>query len=245
MSKDDSRSPSPHERDLARLRSITSCEQLLVFCKDKKADLSPDSEGRNMASVISISLLREVWAAMDRIGCVVPQRPPLLRVDERRASIACLLEEDGKYPHPEDALDAYSTAIAWCAGQIAAVPDQAETEQAGGTVAGEDGKVRDGRDSAEAGQAEGADEDAENELTDRQKMILETMLEHEITSERRRKTRAEIVRLINRTHKPSTYNRDFAGLATRQYLRSREGPSGGVWMTSTGKAEAQRLCPPN
>jgi hypothetical protein len=156
MSKDDSRPPSPHECDLARLRSITSCEQLLAFCKDKKAGLAPAIEGRNMAAVNSISLLREVWAAMDRIGCVVPPRPPLLRVDELRAFSACLLEEEGKYPHPEDALDAYSTAIAWCAGQIAAGPDRAETGQAEGTVAGEVGKARDDRDPAEAEQAEGA-----------------------------------------------------------------------------------------
>jgi hypothetical protein len=149
MSKDDSGSPSPHERDLARLRSITSCEQLLAFCKDKKAVLAPASEGRNMAAVDSISLLREVWAAMDRIGSVVPPRPPLLRVDELRAFSACLLGEEGKYPHPEDALGSYNVAIAWCAGQIAVRPDQAKKGQADGTVAGEVGKVRDGSNFAE------------------------------------------------------------------------------------------------
>jgi hypothetical protein len=90
-----------------------------------------------------------------------------------------------------------------------------------------------------AWQGEGTDE--ESELTDRQEMILETMLEHGIMSERRRETRADIVRLINRTHKAPTYARDFAALVKRGYLRSLEGPSGGYWLTPTGEAEARRL----
>jgi hypothetical protein len=77
------------------------------------------------------------------------------------------------------------------------------------------------------------------DLTDRQRLILETMRDHEITSSRRRQTREQIVRLINRTHKPETYGRDFAALVKRQYLRSLAGPKGGVWMTPEGKAEAQ------
>jgi hypothetical protein len=90
--------------------------------------------------------------------------------------------------------------------------------------------------------AEGAaEEQAVEELTDRQRLILVTMLENEITSERRRNTRPHVVRLINRTHKPSSYNQDFAGLATRRYVQSREGRNGGVWLTPTGRAEAQRL----
>ena len=91
-------------------------------------------------------------------------------------------------------------------------------------------------DQGGAGQPEEA-----GELTDRQRSILETMLEHEITSERRRKTRAEVVRLINRTHKAQSYNRDFAALVKRGFLHSREGPRGGVWLTPIGKTEAQRI----
>jgi hypothetical protein len=79
------------------------------------------------------------------------------------------------------------------------------------------------------------------ELRDRQRSILETMLEHEITSERRRKSRADIVHLINRTHNSSSYGRDFADLVGRAYLFSREGPGGGYWLTPMGKSEAQRL----
>jgi hypothetical protein len=102
-------------------------------------------------------------------------------------------------------------------------------------------------DQASAGQAEEnhqaqttADhETSGEELTDRRRSILETMLEHEITSERRRKSRADIVELINRTHKAQTYNRDFAALVRGGYLCSLKGPEGGVWMTPRGKAEAE------
>jgi hypothetical protein len=64
----------------------------------------------------------------------------------------------------------------------------------------------------------------------RQIQILETMVVHEITSERRRKKQADIVLLINRTHKPTTYARDFAALVKRGHLESREGPTGGTWI---------------
>jgi hypothetical protein len=103
--------------------------------------------------------------------------------------------------------------------------------------------------SADAGEAgEGADESAElvaeepaETLTGRARLILETMLEHEITSERRRKKRADIVRLINRTHKSQTYGRVFSDLVKRGYLRSLEGHGGGYWLAPAGRAEAERL----
>jgi hypothetical protein len=93
-------------------------------------------------------------------------------------------------------------------------------------------------------QADGAaaiDELDDRELSDRQRGILETMLEHEITSERRRESRAAVVRLINHTHKPLSYSRDFAALVKRGFLQSRQGCDGGVWLTPQGRAEAQRL----
>ncbi len=83
----------------------------------------------------------------------------------------------------------------------------------------------------------------DDELSDRQCSILETMLAHAITSERRRKTRGAVVELINRTHKAQSYNRDFATLSTRGYLQAREGHAGGVWLTRPGIATAQRLSP--
>jgi hypothetical protein len=101
--------------------------------------------------------------------------------------------------------------------------------------------------SAERGGAVGVSvnvadaEAAREEPTDRQRLILETMLEHEITSERRRKSRSSIVHLINRTHNLDRYNRDFAALVKRGYLQSLEGPHGGMWMTSKGKDVVTRL----
>src|SRR5262249_28876676 len=85
------------------------------------------------------------------------------------------------------------------------------------------------------------DDIEDRDLSDRQRWILETMLEHEITSERRRRSRAAVVRLINHTHKPLSYSRDFAALVKRGSLQSREGCSGGVWLAPQGRAEAQRL----
>ncbi|HYV35020.1 MAG TPA: hypothetical protein VE988_04895 [Gemmataceae bacterium] len=81
----------------------------------------------------------------------------------------------------------------------------------------------------------------DDSLTDRHELILETMLANEITSERRRKTRVGIVGLINRTHKPAKYSRDFAKVAKLDFLKCREGVGGGVWLTPKGKAEAGRL----
>ena len=101
-----------------------------------------------------------------------------------------------------------------------------------------------GRNQAGTGNAEETTDGARAEgLSDRQRLILETMLEHEITSERRRKSRDAIVKLINRMHKASSYGRDFAALAKpeRGMLQTREGPGGGVWLTREGKKEAERL----
>jgi hypothetical protein len=77
----------------------------------------------------------------------------------------------------------------------------------------------------------GVREDAEEELNDRQRDILTTMLREEITSRRRRKTQAEIVRLINRLHNATTYKRYFAALTRRGWLQSEPGPEGGVWLS--------------
>jgi hypothetical protein len=101
------------------------------------------------------------------------------------------------------------------------------------------GKAASANDEAQVKEA-GA-QASEEELTDRQRLILETMLEHEITSERRRKRRAEIVGLINRKHNPDVYARDFAALVKQRCLQSLEGPSGGMWLTPEGKAAAKRL----
>lgn len=98
-----------------------------------------------------------------------------------------------------------------------------------------------GDDKVNASAAIIGDETSTEEPTDRQCLILETMLEHEITSERRRQSRTAIVSLINRTHKSSSYGHDFAKLVKDGLLKSLEGPSGGYWLTAAGKKQAQRL----
>jgi hypothetical protein len=152
--------------------------------------------------------------------------------DDRGREHARFVELMGRY---RSVVQRLSDLSAWCENEsqngISVSHAPVEQAQVSGT----------GHESTEGGQAEGVDDIVESELTDRQKIILETMLENEITSERRRRTRAQIVRLVNRTHNPLSYSRDFARLVTLQYLRSLEGPKGGVWMTPTGKAEAQRL----
>jgi hypothetical protein len=85
---------------------------------------------------------------------------------------------------------------------------------------------------------------AGEQLSDRQCAILETMLEHEITSHRRRQTQPQIVRLINRNHNATSYKRDFAALALRGWLCSQSGPRGGMWLSPQHRAEIQGiLCP--
>jgi hypothetical protein len=118
----------------------------------------------------------------------------------------------------------------WLTTGAGAARDQGEAEQ-----------------GEEAGAGEGTGENGtptapeEVGLTDRQMLILETMLEHEITSDKRRKNRQAIVRKVNRTHNWRTYSRDFAALVKLGYLKSREGPHGGMWLTPQGMTEAVRL----
>ena len=90
-------------------------------------------------------------------------------------------------------------------------------------------------------QGDTASSEEKVELTDRKNLILETMVAHEITSSRRRQTRREIVRLINSKHNSTSYGRDFAALVKGGFLSSREGPDGGVWLTSKGKTAAEHL----
>src|SRR5262249_33646832 len=96
------------------------------------------------------------------------------------------------------------------------------------------------RDHRAAVQDEGNGDNTEDEVTVRQRLILEAMLANGITSERRRKSRVAVVLLVNRTRNPANYYRDFAALVRHGYLRSREGTGGGVWLTPQGKAEAER-----
>jgi hypothetical protein len=101
-----------------------------------------------------------------------------------------------------------------------------------------------GANGAVVGTIETAQAEAsEPRLTDRCILILEAMLANEITSERRRKSRRQIVQLVNRWHRCASYNRAFAELVRCGYLQSLSGPTGGIWMTPRGKEAAKHLPP--
>jgi hypothetical protein len=126
----------------------------------------------------------------------------------------------------------------------------AESEQGGRTEGAEGesatrdqgGSGQDERDSqvtTSVGVAD--DERSGDKLADRQLLILETMLAHAITSERRRKSQSCIVQQINHTHNHQTYSRDFAALVKCGYLLSREGPGGGMWINPKRKADVEHI----
>jgi hypothetical protein len=77
-------------------------------------------------------------------------------------------------------------------------------------------------------------------LTDRQRLILETMLEMELTSEPRKETHQAIVNRINRHHDANNYKRDFAVLHKKGLIDSIRGPDGGVWLTEQGMHHARQ-----
>src|SRR5262249_43502283 len=123
----------------------------------------------------------------------------------------------------------------------AAPSGQTGTRQPGGARANRNkGGVGQGK-GADAGGAPHSQELPDEEVTDRQRQILETMLQEQITSHRRRKKQSGIVKLINRSHNPPTYKRDFAGLVKRGWLQSQSGPTGGVWLSHHFKSEIQRI----
>jgi hypothetical protein len=135
----------------------------------------------------------------------------LLRVDETRAIPACLLEEEGKYPHPEDALDAYSAAIAWCAAQIVAGPDRAET-----------------------GQAEGA-EKPHKAMSPLQYDILDALRTLRATDEEKRVTGGEIANKVGGDATAQSVKEPLADLKRRRLVDSKTGRDGGSWLTSEGQ----------
>jgi hypothetical protein len=96
------------------------------------------------------------------------------------------------------------------------------------------------QDRTDQGEGDADDEREEYELTCRQYDILETMLREKITARRCRQTQAHIVRRINRTHKPATYKRDFAGLVQLGWLQSQSGPAGGVWLSHNHRAAIEQ-----
>jgi hypothetical protein len=77
-------------------------------------------------------------------------------------------------------------------------------------------------------------------LTDRQRLILETMLDMELISEVRKETHRVIVERINPQHDPDNYKHDFAVLRSKGLTDSIRGPDGGVWLTEKGGLQARQ-----
>jgi hypothetical protein len=74
--------------------------------------------------------------------------------------------------------------------------------------------------------------------TDRQKLMLETMLAMEATSEAMRQPQEAIVKGIHPKHDPNNYKRDFGILHKHGLTESIRGPDGGVWLTGQGISQA-------
>jgi hypothetical protein len=80
--------------------------------------------------------------------------------------------------------------------------------------------------------------DSKSGITDRQRLILETMLDMDIASEASKEPQSVILRKINPNLDTNNYKRAFAGLHKRGLIDSIKGPDGGVWLTDEGKREA-------
>jgi hypothetical protein len=89
------------------------------------------------------------------------------------------------------------------------------------------------------GQAEA--EITELDLTDKHRIILESLLELNAVSFGKRQTLPEIIQHFNRTYNPDNYKREAAQLRTWNLVNSRAGPSGGYWLTAKGKQTAEHL----
>ena len=96
---------------------------------------------------------------------------------------------------------------------------------------GENPKARIGKESIES----------VADMSDRQKLLLENMLEKGITSLRTRKTRAQIVKATNRSWKENRCNHDFARLSENGYIKTEISPKGGCYLTAKGKAAAEQI----
>jgi hypothetical protein len=78
-------------------------------------------------------------------------------------------------------------------------------------------------------------------LTDRQALILETMLELGATSETRRTTRSAVVAAIDPKADVENYKKALHGLGRLGYTGYLLGPDGGIWLTQSGIETATRL----
>jgi hypothetical protein len=79
------------------------------------------------------------------------------------------------------------------------------------------------------------------ELTDRQQEILVALLRLNAVGEHRRVSRAKASRKADSSTPVSTYNRPIATLADHGLIRSKKGPTGGIWLTPEGETVAKSL----
>jgi hypothetical protein len=80
-------------------------------------------------------------------------------------------------------------------------------------------------------------------LGDRQYLILQALLMLDATSADQRVSTAEVAtKAEGSSANPANFKEPIAGLKTKQLIDSREGRGGGVWLTSSGKRIAEKLC---
>src|SRR5262249_25559198 len=80
--------------------------------------------------------------------------------------------------------------------------------------------------------ASAAYDDEDNLLTDRQRLILETMFDMDLDNATCKISHQAIVNRINPQHDANNYKRDFATLHRKGLTGSVRGPDGGVWLTN-------------
>jgi hypothetical protein len=100
-------------------------------------------------------------------------------------------------------------------------------------------RMMEGFKQADTAQASGA------RLTDRQRLILTTMLDMGAVSRDTKRKQRIIVQRINRNHDPDNYKHDFQVLRNRRLTDAeRRGPDSGNWLTPEGANEARQILNP-
>src|SRR5262249_13855318 len=100
------------------LRATDNPAMLLAHCRGLREQLAPSSELRGVTTASGPAYLREIWAAMRRIGGEVPPTPDILRrfseADENALFVAAITDRLHTLINPEEVLSAIDTAVSWC-----------------------------------------------------------------------------------------------------------------------------------
>jgi hypothetical protein len=107
---------SPFDAYLAELRCIDTPQALLEQCQQLRQKLEPSSENRATTTYEAPATLRELWAAMRRVGGIVPRAPALLKLDPKDSALfaAAVTNRIEEMIHPEDVLQALDDVAGWC-----------------------------------------------------------------------------------------------------------------------------------